>query len=525
MINNIKKIASIANELDKSGNTRIASVLDNINKNILKVVTSQYVGIQGYWIRNRRCWDNCYRQKRAETDKPAQEVWTECYKEYIDSINNDKSGWEKYAGEDKNIKTASKDEKDKNIKIANIIKKKVAENMPIPVAIYDTYENIERNYKEACINSSKELIKIASKLNDKGNIEASKALTEVSDNILKEAQFWQGVGSMLKGKGFTQGKYLEKVRKMIQEWIQVFNGLQSSSASKSPNEIKKEISNEYNSFITDKDWLNIVNIASRSNQKELSQAVQNVSNVFKDWRNRASQVPNPTSAVFSSLSRALYNLYAKIPTDNQATPAKKSIDQKGLKSIIDNIMKNVIGNNSYKQNISSNVMQQLSLDNEVTQLMQRGDNNELTKKIQQYVSEAIQSKKDEPKDKKVKKVDEKAVLDKFNNVIKDRISAPGVTEQDKAFWNNLLKYVYDNKALDQKYNELLQNGTENELYNYLIQSANEYSKKNSPSYNSQNQSKGDATAKISDFMKNNGISEEQLQKYLSNVKQQNAANT
>ena len=69
---------------------------ENAEKALSNYKMAQYVGAQGYWLRNRRCWDNCYRQKRtAKPGGSAQEVWMECWDEYREAINNPKSTWAK----------------------------------------------------------------------------------------------------------------------------------------------------------------------------------------------------------------------------------------------------------------------------------------------------------------------------------------------------------------------------------------------------------------------------------------------
>jgi hypothetical protein len=65
----IEKIVDFASKLDKKSFSKEANAVDDIALNLIKV--SQYVGSQGYWIRNERCWSNCYREKRASSpNKP-----------------------------------------------------------------------------------------------------------------------------------------------------------------------------------------------------------------------------------------------------------------------------------------------------------------------------------------------------------------------------------------------------------------------------------------------------------------------
>ena len=96
----IEKLASLAEELDSKNLSVHADTVDGVAKTILGVKTAQYVGIQGYWVRNSRCWGNCYRQKRSSNpETPTQEVWAECHEEYTKAIDNDsaRKEWDKYA--------------------------------------------------------------------------------------------------------------------------------------------------------------------------------------------------------------------------------------------------------------------------------------------------------------------------------------------------------------------------------------------------------------------------------------------
>ena len=105
----IEKITKLAGELDKSGLNRASSVLDKIAGRVLKIVEAQCVGVQGWAIRNSRCWSNCYRQKRAsKPDTPVQEIWSECQSEYVDYVNDGTDSWGKYAGDDQKLQRLQK---------------------------------------------------------------------------------------------------------------------------------------------------------------------------------------------------------------------------------------------------------------------------------------------------------------------------------------------------------------------------------------------------------------------------------
>jgi hypothetical protein len=101
-MNNLEKVIALTNKaaslLEKDKLIKSAQTIDKYSKTIVTIKAAQYIGTQGYWIRNGRCWQNCYRDKRARNkDMKSQIIWKECHSEYVDSINNDDSGWEKYA--------------------------------------------------------------------------------------------------------------------------------------------------------------------------------------------------------------------------------------------------------------------------------------------------------------------------------------------------------------------------------------------------------------------------------------------
>ena len=198
MENTIKLLASIANQLDEQGLAALASRVDAVASNALNIKVAQYVGMQGYAIRNSRCWGNCYRKKRLETPtKAAQQVWTECHAEYIESINNDGSKWDKYASQNESfVKTASATDKYNEIdkRIAEVIDQKVASGLDLGNAIFASVEDVANIPQEQAIAASNELLDIASELVSRPHI-ASK-LSEAAQGLLKEAgpmDFFRGI--------------------------------------------------------------------------------------------------------------------------------------------------------------------------------------------------------------------------------------------------------------------------------------------------------------------------------------------
>ena len=199
MENTIKLLASIANQLDEQGLAALASRVDAVASNALNIKVAQYVGMQGYAIRNSRCWGNCYRKKRLETPtKAAQQVWTECHAEYVESINNDGSKWDKYASRNEPfVKTASAIDKYNEIdkRIAEVIDQKLASGLDLGNAIFASVEDVANIPQEQAIAASNELLEIASELVSKPHL--ANRLSEAAQGLLKEAgpmDFFRGIG-------------------------------------------------------------------------------------------------------------------------------------------------------------------------------------------------------------------------------------------------------------------------------------------------------------------------------------------
>jgi hypothetical protein len=193
MPNITKILADLANTLDKSNLTKTADAIDAINSNVLKITKAQYEGVQGYWIRNGRCWQNCYRQKRAKTDLAAQEVWNECHKEYLESFRKDKSDWDKYADEIPNLKKVA------NASIAKIvsaeekrfhdgIKKSMNNGMDRPTAIFATINSNKERLSRYLIAQAQQVAKVATDLDYAGHKELAEKTASVSAELAKCAQ-------------------------------------------------------------------------------------------------------------------------------------------------------------------------------------------------------------------------------------------------------------------------------------------------------------------------------------------------
>jgi len=188
----IKQLVNIANYLDDKKQFELSSQLDKISSNLIKIKTAQYVGIQGYWIRNRRCWKNCYRQKRSlKKNMTAQEIWTECHREYLESINNPNSGWEKYAkGNAKIFKLAEK-------KVQNIIAKeeekfntelreKIEDGLDPAIAAYSTIDDNILHYSLDMMEEIRKLIKVSMVIKKTGGNKLSQHIMKIANSMIED---------------------------------------------------------------------------------------------------------------------------------------------------------------------------------------------------------------------------------------------------------------------------------------------------------------------------------------------------
>lgn len=175
----IEKIVDFASKLDKKSFSKEANAVDDIALNLIKV--SQYVGSQGYWIRNERCWSNCYREKRASSpNKPTQEIWFDCQAEYEDAINNENSDWDSYAGNNVKVANTSLD-----VKIADSFRN----DGDVESIISSFILQAENSHKEACLSAVEQVLTIADDLYGKDESLHNEA-TNISDLLLKEAGWW-----------------------------------------------------------------------------------------------------------------------------------------------------------------------------------------------------------------------------------------------------------------------------------------------------------------------------------------------
>ena len=201
----VKNLTKIASSLDSQNRIKLASKIDKFTNDLVNIKTAQYVGVQGYWIRNERCWSNCYRQKRAESPKKAsQVVWQECQNEYVESINNPTSGWEKYAQGTKQIKLSEANKKiiqaEKEF-FNKTVAEKVEHGVSPNVAVYYTIEERKAEYAKEQIKLANSMLEFAEEINQKGFKKEAKSLALEANELIKESGFFNDVWEGVKGKG------------------------------------------------------------------------------------------------------------------------------------------------------------------------------------------------------------------------------------------------------------------------------------------------------------------------------------
>jgi hypothetical protein len=239
-----KQLKEAQQELSDQKLVKTASVVKDALQAYENFRIAQYVGIQGYWIRNRRCWDNCYRHKRAtKPGKAAQEVWTECWDEYKKSINDDKSGWERYAEKDGfEVRYGSKERAEWDEKFAKRVEEKVKGGLTRPEAVYATIEEESGKYADTLLSEVSNLMEVAATLKEAGYDDLAEKLATTSDEMLKSADFqgnpggflspvkrlWQGISDKWTGKG-GEADIKKKIQDMVNRAYAIIRQLEKAN--------------------------------------------------------------------------------------------------------------------------------------------------------------------------------------------------------------------------------------------------------------------------------------------------------
>jgi len=185
----IKNILFTAQSLEVKGLNKYASQLDSIAESFILIKQAQYDGVQGYWIRNGRCFDNCYRQKRSSSPKKsAQEIWSECHSEWQDSIMNKSSEWDKYADANESmLKIASTESvKNSDYVMNDEISSKIKSGMSVADAVPMTIAERIFSLPWKLAQISNQISDISIDLSEKDPA-ISERLYELAENIRQES--------------------------------------------------------------------------------------------------------------------------------------------------------------------------------------------------------------------------------------------------------------------------------------------------------------------------------------------------
>jgi len=159
----IKNIVLIANGLDARGNQPQAVALDKVASDLSMVKTAQYMGIQGVAVRNSRCWQGCFRHKRAQGMRP-QEAWSECHSEYVSAVSGNVKTWNKYASSGASWE---REPMGGDFNLQTIIEAKVSSGTPSGIAIPEAVAEHAMAIPDRMVRCSNEMGKVASFIQSK----------------------------------------------------------------------------------------------------------------------------------------------------------------------------------------------------------------------------------------------------------------------------------------------------------------------------------------------------------------------
>jgi len=183
----LNELVKLGNDLDQLQMKTLADSVDGVLKRYTLVKEAQYVSGLGYWVRNSRCWANCYRRKRAgNPSKAANDVWWECQKEYQKALEADDTSWDKYASGDKMTKVAAVKTADNTF--LTIVNQKVASGIDLGTAVTTTLKEGEKISTDLCLECANQLTEMASVMS-KGQPEFAKTMASIATELSKEAAF------------------------------------------------------------------------------------------------------------------------------------------------------------------------------------------------------------------------------------------------------------------------------------------------------------------------------------------------
>ncbi len=345
----VLQILSVAEGIEDS-NPDIYKEIIAISEDLLNhFKTAQYLGSQGYWIRNSRCWQNCYRQKRSQTpEKSAQDVWFECFEEYNESTRKyEDNQWSKYAENFlplTSMKFAGVNDyslvKNKNLSLSKLIEAKINQGTDIGSAIFSSIQELETDDDLYLLQSADRLQSIASRL---PNNQANK-ISNIIESLIKQSGLFDNIRGVAKGIGGVINDKIQDTK--LNYNIHKMIGNIDIAVSRLAENFRSIIDNKQ-ALIA---YLQNFKPRNANQQQQINTAIQGiqaigrlpVDAVMRNWENiklnvnglpsvsptsssapSSSTVPNPTSAPSSSPTSASApsSSTAPNPTSNSSSKA------------------------------------------------------------------------------------------------------------------------------------------------------------------------------------------------------------
>jgi len=278
MDNLLIQMIQLADKLDRKNAKKAVEMLDSCIKTAGLIKEAQYVGIQGYWLKQERCFINCYNAKRRKSSGKAspQECFFDCLDEYqeamVDSVETD--SWSKYAqvspstpGQGDAIQGINTGTVGGHVasgkeiieKLEKIQEKRKASKDAVKVSEVKNFFKEAKEYEtEAYINKMheqlrEELVQIGDLLDKESMFEESDVITKVA-SMSKEAQWLRSLKRTIEdwgaGAGWASsatGKRIkmrfDRLHQDVNEW---FGAIRSGAFD--PKTVK-QITQQYQKFV------------------------------------------------------------------------------------------------------------------------------------------------------------------------------------------------------------------------------------------------------------------------------------
>jgi hypothetical protein len=255
--NLIQDLLKVASSLEDKKQVKLAFSVDKIANNLVSIKTAQFLGVQGYRLENGRCMDNCVRVKKAKGgNKSSQEIKNACMDEYVQYVNKKNDDWGKYASNSVGFKKFSQ------------------------------VEAIQNKYKEDYVSNIDSLLNLAVEVKSLGYSDDVKKIASISEELIKEAQFWQGV------KDFVSGRtgLLKQFKSFLTDSIR---NLANQNAGNKKDQILKNIELTNKKHLMSNSYRTLLQSAQKNPDSNLNKALKDYEEILSAWTKQSENNPNP----------------------------------------------------------------------------------------------------------------------------------------------------------------------------------------------------------------------------------------